>query len=540
MGGYRNASCAGQNGQNTPAAAWPELFRDGAPLPLAAWPDGTTYAGGFKPAKILQSGKPSGKTTPSGAAASDAKLETMVFLPPDTARAARWKTALEKHGATLWFGGHWYWDWADDLLPAASIGDDGAVTMGMSHAYGMGAGHANLHAFNLVEEMDREGEYALEPAQKRILVLLDPARSGQLTLSWLGVPIISLNQAAFIRMEGIGFADCRSRAVEITKGSDLAFEHCGFLRAGDTAIKANGERIAVRDCVFRTLGGSAARLEGGDRKTLTPSNNVAERCLVENFSRLLRTYAPAFGANGVGCTIANNLIRNAPHSAILFGGNDHRIRDNDISEVLTETGDCGAIYGGRDWTAFGNTVSGNWIHDFTRGRDTCGIYLDDQLSGVTVTGNLVDGGSMGILVGGGRYNTVSGNIFAHCETGFYLDARGAGWGKTKLRPTLIERLKAIPADEQPWSSRYPEVERTLSDRPDLPIGTQISRNALVACKHDFHIEATAKSSAPTEPNFEKLPPDAIVAQGDTTQVTGTPIKFIKPKAGPSHRPSAIR
>jgi lysophospholipase L1-like esterase len=44
----------------------------------------------------------------------------------------RWRTALEKHQADLWFGGHWYWDWADDFLPVASIDGDHVVTMGPS------------------------------------------------------------------------------------------------------------------------------------------------------------------------------------------------------------------------------------------------------------------------------------------------------------------------------------------------------------------------------------------------------------------------
>lgn len=89
---------------------------------------------------------------------------------------------MEKHQADLRFGGHWYWDWADDFLPVASIDDDHVVTMGRHHHYGIGK-HIRLRAFNLVEEIDQAGEYAIEPAHRRIVVLLAPDQTGDLVLS---------------------------------------------------------------------------------------------------------------------------------------------------------------------------------------------------------------------------------------------------------------------------------------------------------------------------------------------------------------------
>jgi len=99
-------------------SSWPELFQDGKPLPLSCWPEGIGYAGGFKPAKIVQPGKLEGVD----------KAPDMAFQVGD-ARVKRWKTAVDKYQASVWFGGHWFWDWADDFLPAKSIDADGVVTM---------------------------------------------------------------------------------------------------------------------------------------------------------------------------------------------------------------------------------------------------------------------------------------------------------------------------------------------------------------------------------------------------------------------------
>jgi len=227
--------------------------------------------------------------------------------------------------------------------------------------------------------------------------------------------------------------------------------------------------------------------------------------------------------------VENSLMHDAPHSAILYGGQEHLIRNNEIHHVLTETGDCGAIYAGRDWTTFGTVISGNWIHDLggLPGRWPCGIYLDDQLSGITVKNNFVERVSLGILVGGGRYDIVEGNIFAHCDEAMHLDNRGMSKGNNQ---TLLERLAKIPAASEPWTSRYPVVQNTLKDQPENPVGTRITGNAAVACKVAWRSKSPA-GVATVAPNWEKLPAGSLREQGREVKVEGTSLVFTKPEVG---------
>lgn len=516
-----------------PAAAWPELFQDGAPLPLAAYPNGEGFSKGFKPLKVISAGT-NAKVVAGGASSTGntAAGTPMIFsVAPDKARL--WKNAMDAHHAALWFGGHWFWDWADDFLPAASIDDKGAVTMAMRHNYGMGP-HVKLRAFNLAEEMDVAGEYAIEPAQKRMLVLLPPEKTQNLSLSWTGSPLIATDKAACIRFENIAFEDGRSNAVVIKAGETIAFAHCEFTRFGDYAVRADGRKISFTDSTFTRLGAGAVNLSGGDRKTLTRADNVVDHCRIEDFGRLTRTYAPGVYLNGVGSAVTHCLFSGAPHSAIIFGGNEHTVADNEIRAVLTETGDCGAIYGGRDWTTHGTVISGNWIHDLGGSADrwACGVYLDDQMSGVTIRNNFIDHAALGFLIGGGRHNPVTDNILARCAQGISADARGLGWGKSKLLPTLTKRLAEIPVDQDPWKSRYPMLAKTLADRPGAPVGTRITGNAMVACKKPWLNKANGGGAAVLDPNFENLPATALVENGEQIMVTGTPIRFVKPDVGP--------
>ncbi len=502
------------------AAAWPALFCDGAPLPLAAWPDTPGYSKGFKPTKILSAGT-TAEVIAGGASATENKAgsDAMVFAFKND-RAARWKTALDSFKAELWIGGHWYWDWADDLLPVKSIGAGGVITIGKPHHYGLGP-HASFHLFNLAEEIDQPGEYAVEPANRRILVLLGPGQEGRgLILSWSGAPLVAMDHASHTRFEGITFAHGRADGAALTACSGIGFDRCTFTALGRNGVTAGGDRITVADCRFSRLGGCGVDISGGDRASLTPANHRIARCEFRDFSRLKRTYAPGVNLNGVGTTVENCLFFNAPHTAILFGGNEHRIRNNEIHTVLTETGDCGAIYGGRDWTTFGTVISGNWIHDLggNPGRWPCAIYLDDMLSGITVENNLIERTALGVLVGGGRHNTVTRNIIIGCDEALHLDSRAAGWAG-KMLPLMKERLAAMPTAAEPWISRYPMLAKTLQEQPEKPVGTRITGNVAVGCKKMWHSKEPSQV-ATVEPNQE------------VRSVEEAPFRLERPQVGP--------
>jgi len=419
-------------------------------------------------------------------------------------------------------------------VPGCDTGVGGEIAIGQPDKYGLG-GQVSLHVYNLVEEMDAPGEYALEPGQKRLLVLLPKTGTSgtSLDLSWLGAPMVNLENASFVCMQGIRFTHGRSDGIRITNGSDIVIRRCSFDGLGATGVNADGNRIVVEDSLFERIGSMGVRLAGGDSKTLVHSDNRVAWCTFRDFSRLKRTYAPAISLGGVGAVAENCLMSDAPHSAILYGGQEHLIRNNEIHDVLTETGDCGAIYAGRSWTAFGTVISGNWIHDLkgTPGSPPCGIYLDDQLSGITVKGNLIERAPLGVLVGGGRYDQIEGNIVSTCQEGLHLDSRGTQAWSANSRKTLAAGLEKLPGTEEPWKSRYPQVQATLTDRPNLPVGTRIIGNALVGCHSPWHGTPATSGVAIVEPNWKSLPAPSLVERNGTFTITGTPLVFTKPSVG---------
>jgi len=184
------------------------------------------------------------------------------------------------------------------------------------------------------------------------------------------------------------------------------------------------------------------------------------------------------------------------NTAVLFWGNEHILELNEVYQVCTDTGDAGAFYIGRDWTQRGNVIRHNYFHDLAATLEgqqgfngVMAVYLDDQASGSTVFGNVFSRVNCGVMVGGGRDNTVENNIFAFCERAIHLDARGVGDNYT-VGNTLFDRLTPVNHGRPPYSKRYPGLARILSDEPGQPKGNVISRNICVGGPWDiFYLSA---------------------------------------------------
>jgi hypothetical protein len=210
----------------------------------------------------------------------------------------------------------------------------------------------------------------------------------------------------------------------------------------------------------------------------------------------------------VGSRVEHCEIADAPHAAILFGGNDHVIEANDIHDVLKRTGDGGAVYCGRDWTIRGTVIRRNHFHDLVGiAKWESAVYVDDQASGIVIRENRFTDCHWGMLMGGGRDLRIEGNVFVDCGLALHFDARGLGWA-ARLRSTLEERLEAVPYRDAPWRDRFPELLTLLEDEPMVPKGNVVRGNLLVRSgRIDQDMASEVKTHGILEGNLavERLP-----------------------------------
>ena len=325
-----------------------------------------------------------------------------------------------------------------------------------------------------LEELDSPGEYFVD---RKTGVLYfwppSPVAGKEIGLSLLEAPMVSLTGVSNVTFRGLTFEFARGMAVTMAGGSHNRLAGCTIRNIATDAVKIDGGTDnGVLSCDLYNMGGAGVSLSGGDRATLTPCDNFAENCHIHHFGRIFRTHKDALFLNGVGCRASHNLIHDAPHDAMDFGGNDHLVDLNEIHDVCTETDDAGAIYTGRDWTVRGTVIKHNFFHDIGGSAHVGNqaIYVDDNACGVTSVGNVIYRVYRAFLIGGGRENAMDNNVIVECPIPMHIDNRGMSWSgkETENWTTLTTRLAAVPYQQEPWRSRFPQLVTILDDEPGLP------------------------------------------------------------------------
>jgi hypothetical protein len=435
-----------------------EVFYRNQPMTLARWPNQ-----GF--AKIA--------TTPDG--------EKGFTFTVQGANLAAWKDEPD-----LLATGYWFNNWADATISikAIDLATQRITLTEPAPNYGLKIGQPVFFQ-NALAELDQPGEWYLDKTNGVLYFWpLQPLHENEVEVSMLG-KLLVIDSASHIRIGRITFQSARGDAITVKGGHHVSIANSVVRNIGNRATVISGQDNGLTDMLIENIGEGGVVLAGGDRQTLTPANLYVERSTIRRFARLTRTIQPAILMSGVGNRALGNQISDAPHIAILFTGNDHLISLNEIFDVCKETGDAGAIYTGRDWTARGTVISDNHIHDIPPNvamGTTKGVYLDDQASGITVRGNLFERVYQAVFIGGGRDNLVEDNKFIDTATAIHLDARGkAGQKATTDDPngTLRKRLAEVPYNQTPYKERYPHLANILEDEPGAPKYNIARRNSFV-------------------------------------------------------------
>lgn len=456
----------GLGANNIPTAL--EMSFRNQPMTLARWPNN-----GF--AKIT--------TTPDG--------EKGLSFTLQGANQSAWKNE-----PNLLATGYWFQNWADEtiLLELIKTGTK-KLTLTKAHYYGIKVGQP-VFIQNAIAELDQPGEWYLDVTQG-ILYFWPPEKIKQndVEISMLE-KILLIENASNISIKNITFQSARGDAITIHGGRDVLITNSTVRNIGNRGVVVSGDNNGLTDMLIEYIGEAPVTLNGGDRQTLTPANLYVERSILRHFARVSLTYQPGVGISGVGNRAVGNQISDSPHNGIHFTGNDHFISKNEIFNVCKETGDAGAIYTGRDWTARGTIISNNYFHDIpsniTLGR-TKGIYLDDQASGIVIRGNIFEGVDEAVFIGGGRDNLVEDNIFLNGFSPIYLDARGKDWkyAQGDKGDDLQWHLESVPYKLYPYVDRYPHLSNILHDEPGMP-KYNVARHNLIVGNEKPKISTDAK------------------------------------------------
>jgi hypothetical protein len=409
----------------------------------------------------------------------------------------------------LWLHGYWFWDWSEQRQRVESIDTDKRIiTLAPpAHGYGYRKGQW-FYALNALSELDQAREWYLD-RQTGILYFWPPTPVEEGTAMVSVLPsLVTVQDAAHVSLRGFILEAGRGTAVTVLGGTGVRLAACTIRNCGGWAVTVSGGTDhGVVGCDIYQTGAGGISLSGGDRKTLSPAAHVADNNHIHHYARWERVYRPGITLQGVGNRASHNLIHNAPHMGMGFGGNDHVIEFNEIHSVCYESNDAGAIYTGRNWTMRGTIVRNNYMHHVSgfEGRGCVGVYLDDMFCGTEISGNLFYRVTRAAFIGGGRDCIVKNNLFVDCNPSLHIDARALGWAHYHADMWIKEgrekgTLSGIPFNQPPYSQRYPELVNILEDEPAAPKGNRVFRNVSFGGKWDG-VQAGARKYQTIEGNL---------------------------------------
>lgn len=391
---------------------------------------------------------------------------------------ARWKVS-----EAMYYGLSSYTWWGDHCTVSAIDASSGTITLANRPTLGIRVGQP-CFIYNLLEELTAPGDYFIDRVNARLYLRpVGDVAPTEVLLSTLQTPVVKLTGCTGIAWQGVSFESGKDVLVSATNCQSVSFTGCRFWNGGGYGLVLSGSSNLVEGCDFRQLGQGGVWVWGGNRSTLTASGTVIENSEFQRFGRLFWTYQPAiqivadedYNAACMGITVQHNEIHDAPHDAIIYGGNGNTIQYNKIYSVDQWTNDAGAIYStGCEWGTQGNLIQFNLIRNCggPLGDWISGIYVDGGGSGSRIVGNILykAGPMCSIQHNGGRdvqtqYNVCYGSWYGIdiSNVAFAILSNVAG-----SQTNFLQKLQYFNYQSGPWAAAYPNVAAIPNAYAQLP------------------------------------------------------------------------
>lgn len=274
---------------------------------------------------------------------------------------------------------------------------------------------ARYYLEGAIEYLDDEWEYHVSLGE-----VVSESRGWTLLYPPAGVDmenvqaVLSLTKNPLIDIEGsnlhVSFENLvlegSTRCLAIVFAYFIDFYKCSFINAGHDAVKAYGQKLTFRDCIFEGTGGSGLQLSDdrdidtdGKGFLLLESGIAVTDSLISDFASTCRHYSEGVHLGGFGSIVSNNHFRSSNMAAIDVVGGGFHILHNVFSHVSDGSYDDGAIH----WVANspmerGTEVAFNVFFRNGVSYEPCNaetscyqadIYMDDMAGAMTIHGNVL-------------------------------------------------------------------------------------------------------------------------------------------------------
>ena len=377
----------------------------------------------------------------------------------------RWTAAVDQ----AWASGYWYWDWYNDSSPVTANTVNRTLKLAYNTQHNIAASK-RYFVFNLLEEINLPGEWFLDRGTG---ILYYYPSTGDLPGSVIKLAsfesaFIDISNTSYLTIEGITLEASAGRAFNISNANNVKVAGCTVRNLGGLAASiSNSTNTGFLSNDFYDLARGGLNFTGsGVKNSITPSGNYVINNYFSRFNLVSRTYSPAIETSTrcVGVKIENNIIHDGPHSGILIRGVDNEYRYNELYDLVYESDDAGAIYGGRNWTDVNLQFDNNLFHDIFAmpgHKDAYAIYIDDNMGREVVTSNIFYNVGIPFFGHGSFGNLVDGNVFVDCVTPVSLI--DYNWNQSNQN-TMISSYDSVGMNNQIWKDRFDPDWTAIGER----------------------------------------------------------------------------
>ncbi len=490
----------------------------------------------------------------------------------------------------VWFQGTFSNGYADDKIEVEYIDPKTKqVKLRTPHMYAVksGSNYQRYVVLNVLEELDQAGEWYLDRESGKLYVWSPvDIRNAHIMISQLEESVVCVENVSNVIFRDFIIEGGRGIGLYMEGGNNNLIAGCTVRNVGNTGIVVGqgarqtvnhithdhylgvpisrevgsyqahsykystwnrnaGENHKILSCDIYNTGSGGILLGGGDKRSLTPGNNVVENCKIHTYNRYNKFTFGGIMVDGCGNKIRHNEIYNSDFHGVFCNGPEHLFEYNNIHHVNLNSGDVSAWYMGRNPSNRGIVLRYNYFHDCGNPNFmSMGIYCDDSSTGVTVFANVFYNmfNDSGVVFSNSGWDiSVRNNIIIKPSSyavmlgaHYYTWYRGGG-PATFAEGSLFEQrlLKDVDITKPPYSERYP----LLSNYMDPIIEGKewegmrarrnvFSTNLIVDSKHENPVKLNGEHAQFESVNnllVDEDPGFVDYAKGDFTLESDSPV-----------------
>lgn len=253
------------------------------------------------------------------------------------------------------------------------------------------SGNNNYCLMNLPSLCDLQNEWAYDSASKLLTVY--SIGNPTVQISSLDTCVYVKNKS-YIKFTDLSFTGANRIALAVDSCNNITVNNCKFNNNGMMGIQhtACTNNSFNNDSILNSLSVAIYTFNRSD-STVIDNNFIKNTGMLYGMNYSGDLMSMGMHSFGNGNIVTNNRIDSVGYNAIYFGGTNHLIKYNYITNFCFTKSDGGAIY------AYGGTTNGSLVRNniCTNGLGgvsgnigaSPGIFMDANASGVTIDSNTV-------------------------------------------------------------------------------------------------------------------------------------------------------